>query len=196
METGSQSPKFVPERSTAAGLCGPAVEFFDPASGGCNSRSLVREAPIDKLYTSAIPSPLAIQTLPNSADEEVNEPADRLRAILARLTGLECFGPNWDSYGSQPPASSAITKARNLVWEVVGKDFAHFGVRAIPYTAAPLSGGGVQIEWQGPSGSVEVEIGPHCEFGYLMTRQRPEETEERDNVSEDEVLRLISASIA
>jgi hypothetical protein len=199
METSTQFQKFVIERNTGVDAPDyrPMVEFFDPASGGSSSRSHLCEAPAASKYTAVVPRPWDIRPVPASAELDVNDPANRLNAILDRLTRLETFGRDWDSYGSQPPAGSAITKAQQLIWEVVSQDFAHSGVRAVPYTAVPLSGGGVQIEWQGPSGSVEIEIGPHCEFGYLMTRQGPhEETEERDNVPEDEILRLIAAVIA
>jgi hypothetical protein len=40
----------------------------------------------------------------------------------------------------------------------------------VPFTAAPLADGGVQVEWRGPGGTVEVEISPEGAFGYLLLR--------------------------
>ena len=42
--------------------------------------------------------------------------------------------------------------------------------RILPWATAPLADGGVQFEWRGPGGAIEVEIAPDGRLGYLVER--------------------------
>jgi hypothetical protein len=64
-----------------------------------------------------------------------------------------------------------------------------------PYAVAPLVSGGVQVEWRGSGGSIEVEIGPHGELGFFLERPAGTEppTSEGDDVSRAKILRLVQS---
>jgi hypothetical protein len=57
----------------------------------------------------------------------------------------------------------------------------------------PLADGGVQIEWRGPSGELEVQIWSPEELGYLFVKgEGPSRVfEEKDGASWTEILRLV-----
>lgn len=171
------------------------ADFFDPASGkswtGCYMAQPF-EAPVSTLV------PL-IRLNEAAREEDVQaDPRWRLRGVLERLNAMERLGPNWDSYESQPPSADARSKARDLIWDVVGQFFGTVDLHAIPFTVVPLSGGGVQVEWRGANNSIEVEVGPCDRFGYLLAKGHGpnREFEERDNVSEHDVVRQVAAALS
>jgi hypothetical protein len=136
----------------------------------------------------------------DSATEEniQADPVWRLRAMLERLDGMDLVGQNWDSYASEPPSTAAVSKARTLVWDIVGQGFGAAGVRSIPFAIVPLSGAGLQIEWRGATDSIEVEIGPDGTFGYLLSKghEPHREFEEANNVPEAELVRRTLATVS
>jgi hypothetical protein len=70
-----------------------------------------------------------------------------------RLALIEELGENWDSYGARAPDAGAAATTRALVARACGD------AGDAPYAVAPLVDGRVQVEWRGPGGAVEVEIG-------------------------------------
>lgn len=70
------------------------------------------------------------------------------------------------------------------------------GQNVIPFAIAPLSGGGIQIEWRLRRGAIEVEIGPTT-FGYLLIKGTGTDRTflEEDGVSEARILELISSIV-
>ncbi len=83
----------------------------------------------------------------------------------------------------------SVLESPNTSKEQFDRDFAD------PHMIAPLSGGGVQIEWRGPGGLLELEIDSEGQLSYLV--ERPEsESQEFDKatpVQVDGVLRQIFA---
>lgn len=74
---------------------------------------------------------------------------------------------DWDSYGALRPSGTAISMAHKLVvqlWTELGDTVDE---AAVPWTIAPLADGGVQLEWRGSGGAVEVEIDPNGSLNYL-----------------------------
>jgi hypothetical protein len=65
----------------------------------------------------------------------------------------------------RPPLRCAITPPRDFV--------------------APVADGGVQLEWDGPGGHLEVEIDHHALLSYLLVQDGPHgrSFEERHDVS-------------
>jgi len=125
-------------------------------------------------------------------------PYSSLLGTLQRLSQIESVGQNWDSYGSEPPAHAAIGAAQNLVWPVINTMFGSVGGRAVPYALAPLSGGGIQAEWRGKNDAIEVEIDRVGRYGYLLIHGTGDARtfEERDDVSESEIINLIGRVVS
>lgn len=69
---------------------------------------------------------------------------------------------DWDSYRSDPISQDAINKAYDIL-SSLKEDTA-----AKPFMIVPLSDGGVQIEWRGERGALEVEISSKKELSYLL----------------------------
>ncbi|MGH2352825.1 MAG: hypothetical protein ACRDJN_14550 [Chloroflexota bacterium] len=121
-----------------------------------------------------------------------------LEPTWRRLGHIERLGPDWDSYGAKPPAPAAVDAARRVI-ETVHSTFGPIAAdQACPYTVAPMVDGGIQVEWRGPGGAIEVEVGPDATIGYLLERQvgTTEETGEGDDLAEPQILRLVGSVVA
>lgn len=130
--------------------------------------------------------------------------ADRLpdptsiAVTLQKIAGFADLEPGWDSYGGEP--SSPVARAEAMRWVEIVADL--FGARASdaarPFAVAPLADGGVQVEWRGPKGTVELEIAPAGEFGYLLVTDDPSTSpvEEVDDASWSDVLRTLRRALA
>lgn len=96
----------------------------------------------------------------------------RLSFQLARetLDELARLPEDWDSYGAAPPTAVAISAAHGLLANVAERYVEPTDEDALPWAAAPLADGGVQFEWRGPGGAIEVEIGPDGGLAYLVER--------------------------
>jgi hypothetical protein len=113
----------------------------------------------------------------------------RLGAALNRIAQFADLKTDWDSYGGDPPSSVARAEAGRWV-EIVADLFgARAGDTAIPYSVAPLADGGIQLEWRGRNGVVELEVGPEGELGYLFLLD--DQTEEGDDATWSDVLRRL-----
>jgi hypothetical protein len=99
------------------------------------------------------------------------QPARDALDELARLP------ENWDSYGGRPPTAIAISAAHGLLANVAERYVDAGEGDALPWATVPLADGGVQFEWRGDGGAIEVEIGPTGALGYVV--ERGERTVER-----------------
>ena len=136
-------------------------------------------------------------TASTAADRSPHPP--HLDDTLRRIAAFAELEPDWDSYGGEP--SSPIARAEATRWvEIVGDLFGpRAGAAVRPYSVAPLADGGVQIEWRGPGGIVELEVGPAGELGYLFVKDQVSGSpcEEADDASWSDVLRtLLRALVA
>jgi hypothetical protein len=118
---------------------------------------------------------------------------DIIRKTLDELDRIAGLQPDWDSYGSAAPTAIAVAAARRLTMTVYRESQLSARNPSLPFSVAPLSGGGIQIEWRGEVNTLEVEIGAGGNFGYLLTKG-PESfssCEEEDGVPESRILELV-----
>lgn len=86
---------------------------------------------------------------------------------IKNLVEVVSLPDNWDSYGSRPPAQTAVTSAIQLI---MGINLDYF----LSPRVVPVSGGGVQLEWSFGAREVEIEIDDDGSVEYLKTeRGRP-----------------------
>ncbi len=95
-------------------------------------------------------------------------PAVSLRPSAERLAKLARLEPNWDSYGAAPVTTVALATAYNLVVTFEEEFVGAVGAHSLPWAIAPLADGGLQVEWRGPGGAIELEIGPAGDMSYLL----------------------------
>ncbi|SRR6266481_2376821 len=121
--------------------------------------------------------------------------ARRLLEVLYNLERIAALPEDWDTFGSGRTSAIAANAARDLIWKAVVNLAACNGTEGTPSDVAPMSGGGVQLEWHGNAGSIEVEVSADGHFGYLLRREQDgrRETQEDDNVPEERILDLISS---
>jgi hypothetical protein len=115
-----------------------------------------------------------------------------------RVSELSRLQENWDSYGSAPPTREALDAARDLLFKL-GLRFAGKTVEdVVPFSIAPVSGGGTQIEWRREEMAIEVEISDHGKFGFLQIAGGGDRRsfEECDSATETEILDRILSVVA
>jgi hypothetical protein len=116
-----------------------------------------------------------------------------LREAEERPTEMAALGPNWDSYGGDPPTALAIagcgyllTRAAEAFGEVAGERLRPFAIAATPE-------GGTYLDWRSPDREVSVDIGPTGSLGYLFIQGQGEARRfsEAGNVSLETILDLV-----
>jgi len=129
--------------------------------------------------------------------ETPSELIKRLGTALVRLDQLTELEANWDSYGAEPIANTAIITAHKLIAEAILHFADKHGPRAVPYDIGPLPAGGVQVVWKGPHAELEVDISAEGRYGYLLIiNPGNNPTYEEDNdVSLDTIIALISQTL-
>jgi len=80
---------------------------------------------------------------------------------LKKLARLGLLKANWDSYGSSPIPDTVLDAAADLVSAVSLE-------RVPPVNITPVSGGGVQFEWEKGARKLVVEVRPDLTFGVLL----------------------------
>jgi hypothetical protein len=116
-----------------------------------------------------------------------------VQPALERLGALASLEPEWDTYGGAPPTDIAIEVARNAIGTVAERFGAVAGEASVPYDVAPISNGGVGVEWRRGTTSFELWIGPTGTRGYLHVdgAGASRHTEEADDVRDADVLRIL-----
>ena len=106
-------------------------------------------------------------------------------AIIA-LCRLASLPMGWDSYGSPPPSDRALHIAERLVTAINLEDL------PVPYII-PVSGGGIQIEWNIPPRELELEILPDGSVEYARVENDVVVEEgSLDPYNADHILSLLS----
>ena len=117
-----------------------------------------------------------------------------LDPILERLTQLAQLEPDWDSYGTLPVSPVAFVKACQLLIHVKYSLSPLVGDLILPYDAAPIANGSLQLEWRSSHSNLEVEIKPDMSFSYLLIKGEGNERkfEKKNQVSLSEFLNVVS----
>lgn len=137
---------------TAQGLC----RYADSDTLSYGAMLTVHEIP-----PSARSHPLP-DTDASADAEDTTEMPPWLTDVLHRLDDLATLQHNWDSYGSPPPSLELMANALALVQRaerLLGCWRPQEYAIPIPTPSiVPLSGGGIQIEWQTPMKELELEF--------------------------------------
>lgn len=146
--------------------------------------------------TFFLTSSIETKTVSSSETEFLLNSSVRRLDILEALKRLETISilqKDWDSYGGEAPAAAAISTAQKFIGDLNRMQ------KPAPFFVAPISDGGIQMEWLGLGGALEVEIAPiGGSFNYLRivgkgTADR--KSEERHGVSVYHILEQIDSVI-
>jgi len=91
-----------------------------------------------------------------------------LGSTYRRLDELMTLRSGWDSYRARSISSTAVGAAKSLLSALGGSVYPRLGEKIQPYAVVPLPTGGVQLEWRGGRGSLEVEVKPEGSLCYLL----------------------------
>lgn len=117
---------------------------------------------------------------------------------VSRVAGMVDLLPNWDSYGATPVLAHAIATATSLVPQVATARLRIDGTRIAPTLVAPIADGGIQVEWNGPTARIEVQIAPDGTLGYLIAvdDERERRYDEVDDAPFEDVMALVLRVLA
>jgi hypothetical protein len=90
-----------------------------------------------------------------------------LRSAQEKLEELSKLPENWNSYGSRPIQSGAIETAANLLSDLIKINMPEPKI-------FPVSGGGIQLEWENSKCEFELEIMPDKSIEYLIVDEKGE----------------------
>ena len=85
---------------------------------------------------------------------------DQVKAIQ-KIAGFEQLPTNWDSYGSPRVSRAVIDSAIDLVLTT----FDFVPMRRI----VPVSGGGIQFDWEMGERELEIEVRPDLNIEFLLS---------------------------
>lgn len=138
--------------------------------------------------------PLDAKKLAPVKEKRTLLPDHPAQPTFERLAELAKLGPNWDSYGAESISSHAIAVAYQLLFAIYSQISIPLKSHIQPF-AAPLSDGGIQLEWKGKRASLAVQIAPEGTFGYLLTRGgAPNQFyEEDDDVPGPTIISLVAS---
>ncbi|MDQ3780533.1 MAG: hypothetical protein M3354_08315 [Chloroflexota bacterium] len=86
---------------------------------------------------------------------------------MVQLDRLSTLPQDWDSYGADPPSVRAIAIAARIIAGFQEQYRGPVSSSPLPLAIVPLSGG-VQLEWNASSGSLEIEIDRDGQIGFLL----------------------------
>jgi len=117
---------------------------------------------------------------------------ERLDYLLSRLDEISRLTKNWDSYASESPTRKAIGISKELL-----RDLDSIGAIYLPRYVFPLSGGGVQMEWEGLGKFLEIEVSSMGTFSYLFGKGfgASRTFDENNDVAKEKIIDLVAAVV-
>ena len=104
---------------------------------------------------------------------------DQVKAIQ-KIAGFEQLPQNWDSYGSPKISAEVIDCAIELVTNSFD--------RGPAARILPVSGGGIQFEWENGERELEIEFRPDLNIEYLLAEDGEPVQARKDFKSIDDLL--------
>lgn len=132
--------------------------------------------------------------LQDAAPLESDAGAPLLADAYDSLRGLQELGADWDPYGSQPPSVVALEVAKSFLHLAETTYAGRYGDQLRPSFIAPISDGGVHMEWEQPGGDLSLAFGPNGNIGFLLVGDPndPTKASEGDRITRDSALQLLS----
>jgi len=137
--------------------------------------------------------PVLLEATHKTKLRQKTSPQVSLTSIFERLKEIAQLKADWDSYGAEPVSSVALVAAFELL-DTVREQISRKVREPLPQFIAPLADGGLQLEWSGQQGDIEVEIDPNGDLGYVLIEGQGtnRKFKEQHQVSLNEVLNLLS----
>lgn len=126
----------------------------------------------NRIYTSELSKATSLVSYINLWLEDSQDELHKLKELPE----------NWDSYGSPRIKDISVTTTANLLI-----DLAKFGMPKPQIF--PVSGGGLQLEWQRNMRELEIEVLPDGSIEYLKVYEDGEMTE--DSIDKTNVWQLV-----
>jgi hypothetical protein len=121
-----------------------------------------------------------------------------LLSVFERIRELAELPSNWDAEDADPPTGMAVAAACYLILAATSSQERLDHSIVVPITSSPIPDGGLQIEWEGPNGRIDVQTNPDGSYGYLVkwNEGRHARYEETDQAELETILALIVRVLA
>ena len=143
--------------------------------------------------SSGLPVSVSPEATQKTKPRQKTSPQVSLAPIFERLKELAQLKADWDSYGAEPVSSVALVATFELL-DAVKERLSRKVRESLPQFIAPLADGGLQLEWKGQRGDIEVKIDPIGNFSYVLLegQETNRKFQEKARASLEEVLKLLS----
>jgi hypothetical protein len=120
--------------------------------------------------------------------------AEALSGAYQHLDEFLALTAGWDSYGALPVAQTAIATAKKVLASIQASTAGLLGEETAPSAIVPVATGGVELEWTGQHGMLELFVRPEGTLGYLLELRQGagKPLEEEGVVTSDQVSRLLA----
>ena len=114
-------------------------------------------------------------------------------AAIDRVADLSRLEDDWDSYGSVPLSSVAVSAAQNLL-TLFAQNYRVPPSAILPFHISPIPGGGIQLEWHFEKSELEVNVGSDGTFSYLLVQSEGgvETYQEADDIDSAQIIELVA----
>ena len=113
----------------------------------------------------------------DSTTDSINTATSLIEKAFGDLDELSTLDVDWDSYGSPKISNDLIIAAKSFLYQLEYEFFAAPRV-------VPISGGGIQLEWQMGERELELEFIDSDNIGYLKVRNEKPIEESQFNLND------------
>ncbi len=141
-------------------MSGQCVGLLDPCFDIISSSSLPQGATLSDIAMSEEEPSYRVEYVTDSTTDSFYAVASLIEKAIGDLDKLSTLPFDWDSYGSPKISDDLIMAAKRFLYQL------EFEFIAAP-RVVPISGGGIQFEWQMGERELELEFIDSDNIGYL-----------------------------
>lgn len=139
---------------------GQSVGLLDTCFGTISSSSLPQGATLSDISMSEEEPSYRVKYVADSTTDSINTATSLIEKAFGDLDELATLRVDWDSYGSPKISDDLIMAAKRFLYQL------EFEFIAAP-RVVPISGGGIQFEWEMGERELELEFIDSDNIGYL-----------------------------
>lgn len=156
---------------------GQSVGLLDTCFDTISSSSLPQGATLSDISMSEEEPSYRVEYVADSTTDSFYAVTSLIEKAIDDLDALSKLPIDWDSYGSPKISNDLIIAAKSFLYQLEYEFFAAPRV-------VPISGGGIQLEWQMGERELELEFIDSDNIGYLKVRNEKPIEESQFNLND------------
>ena len=156
---------------------GQSVGLLDTCFATISSGSLPQGATLSNISMSEERPSYRVEYVADSTTDSFYAVTSLIEKAIDDLDALSKLPIDWDSYGSPKISNDLIIAAKSFLYQL------EYEFIAAP-RVVPISGGGIQLEWQMGERELELEFIDSDNIGYLKVRNEKPIEESQFNLND------------